>query len=143
MGIPLLFFDRRISSHDFSEDGGWDPPRGFTKERDFWPRHKRPRESKQLLLTATQAGPAGGELFGQHREQLQDLLQPLAAIPAAGHPSESKILAHRQPRKDVASLRHIAEPKSSSEVRRQLADLLPVLPPNAPASRRQQSHQRS
>ena len=81
---------------------------------------------KLLLLAARQIAAAAVAHVLEHRKQLVDMVRdPVLAARQTGK-SGLQILGHRQERKDIPALRHIADAPGGQLMRRDPADRLPV-----------------
>jgi len=93
-----------------------------------------------LLLAARERAAAPIKQALQTREQLERLLDDAAVLARPREAAHAQVVEHAQRRKDLASLRHEAEPESRARVGLQVRDVV-VQERHAPCGRRDEAHQ--
>ena len=84
------------------------PSVGSSSSSSFGPPQKQ-RERQQLLLAAAEASAAPVQQPHQPRKQIQHAVHGLARVGRRFGAPHQHVLAHRQVRKDLPSLRYIAD----------------------------------
>src|SRR5580704_5810688 len=112
---------------DVLDDRRLDALGRLVEEQKLWLRHQRPGDGELLLLAARKVAAPAAQHVVEHGKERKDLVvdRPLVAWPGgvAGH----EVLAHRQEREDLASLRDIAKAGLGPQVWRHLRHV-PVVP---------------
>ncbi len=87
------------------------PSVGSSRISSFGLHHQRPRDGELLLLAAGQIAAAAPEHLLEHREHLEHVVRECRTGPPAlllASPI-SRFSSHRETRKDLAPLRHVAD----------------------------------
>ena len=118
---------------DVLDDRRLDALGRLVHQEELRPRHHRPPDRELLLLPARQVAAAPAHHLGEHREQLEDRVGNLALAPRQQREPGLEVLAHRQQREDLASLRHRRDPEPGPGVGPEPGDVL-ALPGDPPAA---------
>src|SRR5581483_2771529 len=84
--------------------------------------HERAADGEHLLFAARQHAARRVDALAQHRKKVEHVLHRPASVALAGLDAESEILAHGQPREDVAIFRNVTDSLVRDPVRRQTVD---------------------
>src|SRR6266851_2707272 len=114
--FDLLPNDLRVSRRQ--------PGSGLVEQHDCRVEHQRPRNAKQVSLTAAERSGALHPGLAQIRKDLEHLADPLFDPMLARVSAHLEVLDDGEARKDVRHLRHVAETASRDLVRGQAGDLL-------------------
>ena len=107
---------------------GWMPSVGSSRMRSFGCHRERAADRELLLLSAGQVAAAPAQHVREHREHLEDALRNAPRRAAWSRARSRRFSSHGEPRKDLATLRHVAQPEPRPRVRRQPRDVAPSKP---------------
>src|SRR5450631_3870357 len=106
-----LAFERAQHILDGRDEIGLDTLGRFVEDQEAGTRDQRARDRELLLLPAGERATRASPHLLQHRKQRDRLLQRRGAEGAVSARSRLDILSDSQLRKDLATLRHVSEPR--------------------------------
>ena len=155
-GQPRILFDQQHRHpfgveppddiEDLQHDERCQPERRLIEQQQFRSPHQGASHRQHLLFAARERAAKLGLAFAQDRKQFVGVSDVLlnAGLVVARVGSEFQILQHRQPRKNLAAFRRLAEAQPHDLMRRQVLNLTsrPDDPSGASLDGTRDGHQR-
>ncbi|MNI41326.1 hypothetical protein D3C73_955760 [compost metagenome] len=129
---------------DIGRDRGLHTAGGLIEDQQLWLQHQGATNRQLLLLTVAQIAGSAAAHFSQVGEQVINQRRNAAVFIAAGHQRYLQVFLYAELRKDLSSLRNIADPQRGAGFHRLLQQILwrfiRQLPGHAATDHRQMAH---